>query len=190
MDLEAHHGLDPSQPAHIWLLHHLFLKSVNQDAQEWANAWDSHKLQMKGQCEHSPHDMFFFGTLQEGPRGMTTLTYPEDEEIDDMASYGIDWEVNDDEAVMTHLLQSNPQDLEEENPFASASTLGKLSEVLCNPPNCPFDDAQVLYLNNCLQEHSDIFSCSMNTHGRVWQQALSICKGLYSLGSEDRKSVV
>jgi hypothetical protein len=28
MDLEAHHGLDPSHPEHIWLLHHLFFKSV------------------------------------------------------------------------------------------------------------------------------------------------------------------
>ena len=68
MDLEAHHGLDPSQPAHIWLLHHLFLNSVDQDAQEWANAWNSHKLQMKGQRERSPCDMFSFGMLQEGPR--------------------------------------------------------------------------------------------------------------------------
>lgn len=108
MDLEAHHGLDPSQPAHIWLLYHIFLKSVDQDAQEWANAWNSYKLQMKRQCERSLHNMFFFEMLLEGPQEMTTLAYPKDEGIDDIAFYGIDWEVNDNKAIITHLLQINP----------------------------------------------------------------------------------
>lgn len=33
--LESHHGLNPLAPAHIWLLHHLFLAAINEDAQEW-----------------------------------------------------------------------------------------------------------------------------------------------------------
>jgi hypothetical protein len=102
MDLEAHHGLDPTRTAHIWLLHHLFLRSVDQDAQEWAQAWNSHKLQIKGQRERSPRDMFFFGMLQEGPRGMTAIAPADDDEIEDYSSYGVDWEVNNDETMMAH----------------------------------------------------------------------------------------
>ena len=38
MDLEAHHGLNPTIPEHIWLLHYLFLPAIQQDAQDWAAA--------------------------------------------------------------------------------------------------------------------------------------------------------
>ncbi|KAI0368680.1 hypothetical protein BV20DRAFT_947886 [Pilatotrama ljubarskyi] len=37
IELERHHRLDPTLPSHVWLLHHLFLPSINQDAVEWAD---------------------------------------------------------------------------------------------------------------------------------------------------------
>ena len=40
--LEIHHGLDSENPAHIWLLHHLFLHIINHEAMEWVNSWNSH----------------------------------------------------------------------------------------------------------------------------------------------------
>jgi hypothetical protein len=49
IELETHHDLDPRNPAHIWLLHHLFLPHINTDAQEWADAWNSHHLQIRGE---------------------------------------------------------------------------------------------------------------------------------------------
>lgn len=54
MDLEANHGLDPTQPAHVWLLHHLFLNAINQDANDWAETWNLHKLQIKKQRSPQP----------------------------------------------------------------------------------------------------------------------------------------
>jgi hypothetical protein len=39
---------------------------------------------------------------------------PDNEDIEDIVSYGVDWEVNDNETIMTHLLENNPQDWEEE----------------------------------------------------------------------------
>jgi hypothetical protein len=184
MDLEAHHGLDPTRSAHIWLLHHLFSRSVDQDAQEWAQAWNSHKLQIKGQRERSPRDMFFFGMLQEGPRGMTAIAPADDEEIEDYSSYGVDWEVNDDETMMAHLLENNPQDWEDENPFSSASTPGNLSEVLCDPPNCPFTNEQLHYLDTSLAQRADVFSRNMNVRRLVWQGALSLSQELYDWGTD------
>ena len=38
LELETHYGLNPTNLMHIWLLHHLFLEEVNQDAQDWAES--------------------------------------------------------------------------------------------------------------------------------------------------------
>ena len=47
-DLETNCGLTPNIPAHIWLLHHLFLDAINQDAAEWVQMWNNHVIQIKG----------------------------------------------------------------------------------------------------------------------------------------------
>ncbi|KAJ6477881.1 hypothetical protein C8R47DRAFT_984653 [Mycena vitilis] len=62
MDLEVHHGLNPQVPAHVWLLHHLFLHHINADAQEWAEAWNSHHLNLRGERNRSPRDIFHFAS--------------------------------------------------------------------------------------------------------------------------------
>jgi hypothetical protein len=38
--------------------------------------------------------------LQEGPRGMTVIAPADNDEIEDYSSYGVDWEVNDDETMI------------------------------------------------------------------------------------------
>ena len=44
-----------------------------------------------------------FGMVQNGSQGIEqVITPPEDNEISDIASYGVDWNVNDDPS-MTHL---------------------------------------------------------------------------------------
>lgn len=92
LDLEANHGLNPTRPGHIWLLHHLFLASVNRDAQDWAEAWNSHQLTVRRQRERSPRDLFVFGMLREGPRGISSVLAQEEEEvIEDLNDYGVDW---------------------------------------------------------------------------------------------------
>ncbi|KAJ6525013.1 hypothetical protein B0H19DRAFT_1085131 [Mycena capillaripes] len=71
-------------PRHIWLLHHLFLSSVNRDALEWAEAWNSHQLTSRRQRERSPRDLFLFGMLREGPRGISSFLAPDEEEIENI----------------------------------------------------------------------------------------------------------
>ena len=95
---------------HIWLTHHLFLNTMNQDAQEWAHAWNSHHLQIRGEREQSPWDIFIFSMLQDGPRGVQHFITPPTEQVDDLVSYGIDWDVTDDHKLMNHLLQENTQE--------------------------------------------------------------------------------
>ena len=140
-DLEVNHGLNPRSADDIWLLHHLFLDSINQDALEWAESWNSHKLQIKGERSRTPRDMFVFSMVQDGPRGIGHMYDAVDEPVDDTASYGVDWDVADDSRLMVHLLHENPQDWEHENPFHGQPT--QLSDVPCEPPNCPFTATQV-----------------------------------------------
>ncbi|KAJ7042279.1 hypothetical protein C8F04DRAFT_1208163 [Mycena alexandri] len=165
-DLELNHGLNPRRPGNIWLLHHLFLQSINQDALEWAEAWNSHKLQIKGERKRSPRDMFVFSMVQDGPRGISHMVQPVDEPVDDPTSYG-------ERHLMHHPLQENPQDWENKNPFHAHPT--QLSEVPCEPPNFPFTPEQVALLDETLRERVDLTSRSMLIRRLVWQEAFNIC---------------
>ncbi|KAK6981516.1 hypothetical protein R3P38DRAFT_3113511 [Favolaschia claudopus] len=91
LDLETNHGLNPTRPGHIWLLHHLFLASINRDAQDWAEAWNSHQLTVRRQRERSPRDLFMFGMLREGPRGISSFLA-----------------ANEEPELIAHLLENNP----------------------------------------------------------------------------------
>ncbi|KAJ7242125.1 hypothetical protein C8J57DRAFT_1084558 [Mycena rebaudengoi] len=141
VDLEVNHGLNPLIPSHIWLLHHLFLDHINSDAQEWAEAWNSHNIHIRGERERSPRDMFLFSMVQDGPRGIQHLTEPVSDEVEDPNTYGIDWDEADNSQMMDHLLGENPHEWEDNNPFSAAP--GTLSHVPCDPPNCPFTPEQV-----------------------------------------------
>ncbi|KAJ7898331.1 hypothetical protein B0H14DRAFT_3573704, partial [Mycena olivaceomarginata] len=175
LDLETNHGLNPTRSGHIWLLHHLFLASVHRDAQDWAEAWNSHQLTVRRQRERSPRDLFLFGMLREGPRGISAFLMPEEEGIENINEYGIDWEVNDEPNLVAHLLESNPHErATNSDPFASASTPANLSEVLCDPPGCPFTPAQLLRLDEQLSTSVDLFSRNMNVRRLVWVRALQI----------------
>ncbi|KAK6969559.1 nitrite transporter NirC, partial [Favolaschia claudopus] len=92
LDLETNHGLNPTRPGHIWLLRHLFLASINRDAQDWAEAWNSHQLT--------------------GPRGISSFlaVEEEEEEIEDINEYGIDSEANEEPELIAHLLENNPDE--------------------------------------------------------------------------------
>ncbi|KAJ7711873.1 hypothetical protein B0H16DRAFT_1667702 [Mycena metata] len=175
-ELEANHGLVPMLPAHIWLLHHLFLPHINEDTQEWAQAWSLHDLQIRGERNRSPRDIFF-SMLQDGPRGLEQITAPVDEHINNPATYGIDWDVTDDATLMRHHLLQNPQEWEDHNPFAPG--LETLSEVPCDAPDSPFSAEQIKYLDCELAAVVDTTSRSMNVWKLVWQEAFRICNTLY-----------
>ncbi|KAI5116773.1 hypothetical protein M0805_009887 [Coniferiporia weirii] len=222
IDLEIHHGLDPSWPAHIWLLHALFLPAVkfkgsqmvlddgcvidevcgesgrgesvesarknvtptvHQDAIEWANAWNLHPLHIKGQRQQCPWDMFVFGMVQEGPRGLNSVVNIEPASGDEEAisHFGVDWEVLNDDAMMTHMLNnSNEDEGRFDNPFSTSSTPARLSKVVCDAPNFLFSLDQVEHLIETLSSMVDLADRSMLTRRLVWQRALQICQGMAS----------
>ncbi|KAJ7094250.1 hypothetical protein C8R43DRAFT_1092450 [Mycena crocata] len=63
--LEAIHGLDRSNPHHLWLLHQLFLDAINEDCDEFRAAWNCHPISGEGH-DLSPEDMCFLGQVENG----------------------------------------------------------------------------------------------------------------------------
>lgn len=177
LELETHHGLYPRMAEHIWLLHHLFLAAIDEDAQEWAQVWNHHTMQIKGQRGRSPIDMFTFSLLQDGPRGITGLLEPTNEAVENPDEYGIDWDAAADERLMAHQQVHNPQDMPDANPFSNAPATK--AHVECQPPNCPFTDDEVLWLDDSLRARVDVASRSMQTRRLVWMEAVVLCQQLY-----------
>ncbi|KAJ7710179.1 hypothetical protein B0H16DRAFT_1344256 [Mycena metata] len=167
-ELEVHQGLNPLVPSHIWLLHHLFLDAINRDAQEWATAWNSHHLQIRGEHSRSPRDMYIFSMLQDGPHGLE-YTEPADETVNDPTTYGIDYDVADNPALMAHLLDENPLHL----------LLGTTPSLMFHAPDSPFDAGEIAALDTQLAAEVDVLSRNMQIHQLVWVKAMEICNSFY-----------
>ncbi|KAF7972608.1 hypothetical protein HWV62_17426 [Athelia sp. TMB] len=183
-DLETHHSLNPQVPQHIWLLHHLFLDAVDQDAQDWARAWNSHKLQIKGERTRSPRDIFIFSLIQDGPRGLQHQSAPPTDQTPiDPESYGVDWDVANDERYMAHLFEQNPQEWAHDNPFSTAPV--HQAHVPCEAPNCPFDAEEVRWLDETLAETVSVSARAMHLRRLVWIKALQLCDELWNLVDTD-----
>ncbi|KAJ7460236.1 hypothetical protein FB451DRAFT_1337818 [Mycena latifolia] len=149
-----------------------------EDAQEWAAALNSHLLHIRGERSRSPRDMFMFSMLQDGPRGLEYSPNPIDEPVDDVSTYGIDWDVADDPALMTHLLDHNPQDWSERNPFAPG--LDALSHVPCEPPDAPFSPEEITIIDAELAAQVDVTSRSMHVRRLVWVKAMEVCNRFFT----------
>ncbi|PBK63772.1 hypothetical protein ARMSODRAFT_893809 [Armillaria solidipes] len=76
LSLEHDHVLNHHLNQHIWLIHHLFLAHIDQDAQTWAEHWNNHKIAL--QCRRAtPLQMWMEGQLLLGARGLEHLA-PDD----------------------------------------------------------------------------------------------------------------
>ncbi|KAJ6474704.1 hypothetical protein C8R47DRAFT_986743 [Mycena vitilis] len=174
-ELEASYGLCADNIAHLWLLHHLFLAPLNADAQEWADAWNSHKVTIDGEKKCSPQDMFTFGLLEQGPRGIGPLIEAQEDNVTDFAQFGVDWEAQANNTIAAHHADNNPQHLDPEHPFSVFSTPANMSEIVVEAPNCPFTPEQCFALDEELAGRADLTSRDMAVRKLVWKEALAIC---------------
>lgn len=173
INLEAHHKLDYLNFAHVWLLHHLFLDAVNSDTQAWVMAWNLHRVAVPEGGQRSPHEMFLFGMVEYGTRGLEDFLRSEPD-IEDFDTYGVDW------GQMEHAgraLQRNPEEWDEENPFLVSGRPEQLTEVVCDEPDSPLNDAQLAILDQQLCERVDVNTTSMEVRKLMWIEALAICEG-------------
>ena len=175
--LEMYDNLDVNLDAHIWLLHFLFLQRINQDAAQWAEAWNHHPITIRGDHPRTPRDLFFFGMLQHGTHGINFLQPSEEsEDIGDLQEYGIDWEAFDEDDIRNHHHQANSVEEDVDNPFVVGPL--HLSDVQVPEADCPLTDMQVLELKQALEGLPHYFSTSMYDLRLLWVDALQICHDL------------
>ncbi|KAF8201941.1 hypothetical protein K438DRAFT_1799663 [Mycena galopus ATCC 62051] len=60
------HCLDRKNPAHLWLLHRLFLEEINEDCKEFQEEWNHHPMSGRTTNEQSPEAMRLLGQTTEG----------------------------------------------------------------------------------------------------------------------------
>jgi hypothetical protein len=176
-------GLDPDNPSHIWLLHHLFLKAINEDAADWVATWNSHILQIRGEAHRSPKDMFFFSMLEDGPRGVMRTREPIHDEVNDPSTYGIDWDAIQDTDLMGHFLEENPRDFVANNPFHHNMPT-ELSNVTVEDPNCPMTVEELQILGFAMERLGNTMSRRMEDRKQAWAVGLQCCAELYALRPE------
>ncbi|KAF5340735.1 hypothetical protein D9611_007378 [Ephemerocybe angulata] len=179
-DLELSYGLHHENPWHIWLLHHLFLHTINKEAQVWVDIWNLHK--MRGTGSQSPREMFHFGLMRQGMRGIGLMVMPTaDEAVTDYTQYGVDW------GFMN--LASDGEDplppMEAGQPPAAGYGLGhgepaRYNEVLCEAPDCSLSDNQLAALDehveNTFEGLEDVGHGVMELRKGLWATGLEFCR--------------
>lgn len=178
LGLEMHDGLDTNLDAHVWLLHHIFLERINLDATDWAESWNHHRISIRDERQRSPRDMFFFGMLQNGVRGVDATFIPGDDEVGDFQEYGIDWEAFDEDNVRQHHNEANSVDETADNPFVIHPPQ-QLSDVQVPEAHRPLTDAQICDLDNQLTLLPHYLSYSMDSCRLLWIDALQICCNMF-----------
>ncbi len=148
--LEMHHSLDINNTFHIWLLHLIFLPTINAQLAFFAQSWNLHKLQIRDGPNCSPADMYGFDMLVHGIRG-TRLPLPttdmDDKNLtpEELEVYGVDWEgLHDD-----RLLQSQEENNDGEGFTSWVGRQGppaNLNEVRVDPPDNPLSQEQITAL--------------------------------------------
>ena len=135
--LELRHGLNINSSNHIWLLHFLFLPTINQDLTFFAESWNYHRLQIRDGPNRSPIDMFNFDMLVHGVRGSELTDMMSFEELE---VYGIDWEGIRDEDLLHSQQLNNRIDEGDTSWIGRSGPPEHLNEVWVDSPQDPITD--------------------------------------------------
>jgi len=173
--LELRHGLDINNSNHIWLLHHLFLSTINQQLAFFAESWNQHRLQIRTGPNRSPADLFVFDMLVHGLRG---AQLPGDEmSLEELEVYGVDWEGLHEE----RLLQSHGQNNDVGEGWTSwVGRVGPpdhLNEVALESPNASLSPHEVQHLDAII--HSNIDGVQDADIVNLWSQGLAYARSIY-----------
>ncbi|KAJ7847590.1 hypothetical protein B0H14DRAFT_2769714 [Mycena olivaceomarginata] len=146
--LELCHGLDINNISHIWLLHFLFLATINSQLAFFAQSWNQHRIQIQHGPNRSPADMFVFDMLVNGVRGNQL---PEEELIEEeLEVYGIDWSGLRDDDLLTSQRANNSigEGATSWIGRVGPPPLADLSSVVVEPPVGLLQEGQDVYLYN------------------------------------------
>lgn len=154
---------------------------INHDAQAWKEAWNAHKMRLPdGQPRASPHELFLFGMVDFGPRGIDIFAQPEVINPADLAAFGTDVSIHEDGRAMNHFLENNPDAWDAGNPFNNAATVpDHTNEIIVEPPSSPLAPEQIAILDHFLTPYSaQAATGNMVSRKLLWQVALDKCHDL------------
>ena len=177
IDLELHCGLNPVDPNHIWLLHHLFLNAINEDAQQWVQVWNNHVMRLRGTRSQSPREMYFFSFVEHGCRGIEPGNEPvddDDEAMQDLEGYGIDWQEAEDPEILEQILEDDPDEFNVDQAYNTGGLPPRMNEVVCEPPTGPLPPEWVAILDQHLSARVNTTSRDMSVRRLVWMEALNM----------------
>jgi hypothetical protein len=179
--LELRHGLDINNPNHIWLLHYLFLRRINEQLVFFAEAWNQHKINVRNGPNRSPADMFGFDMLTQGVRGYQ-LPIPNDDSaaiVDDeeLEVYGVDWEALREDTLLQSHDNNNHIDDDGSSWIGRRGPPERLNRVDVNPPSGIFADEQIGWLDDALVGF--LQSGRGQDIAEIWVEALGLTRLLH-----------
>ncbi|KAJ3755629.1 hypothetical protein EV360DRAFT_96085 [Lentinula raphanica] len=133
--LEMHHQLDVNNPNHIWLLHYLFINTINESLAFWVEGWNCHRISQRrgGGPARSPEDMWGFDMLAHGLRGDPVDQYTmTDAELE---VFGVDWEGLRDNDLLRSLRRNYAHEEGSNTWLGRGGPPEHLNEVRVDPPS-------------------------------------------------------
>jgi hypothetical protein len=113
--------------------------------------------------------------IQKGSQGLHLM----DDNIDDVWSYGIDWDDYDNDNILEHHCEADLTDNPDDNPFIS-NQLERMTQVSVDESGCPLTEAQIIYLDSELNSLPYTHSYNMQLYQLVWISAIHICEHIFS----------
>ncbi|KZT59370.1 hypothetical protein CALCODRAFT_431113 [Calocera cornea HHB12733] len=179
--LEVYCGLDAADEGHLWLLHFVFLEKIRRDAELWRTIWNQHRMRLPEGGRSSPAQMWFFGQVKHGSRGIDdaalwmdqqqaqeairpvdSAEHSQDDALYQLsehegggAMYGVDWIDMEDPRLLSHRSTSRPLNM----PY-----------VAVEPPDCPLKGDQEGWLSSLLSAEKDVND--REGMADVWEKAL------------------
>lgn len=163
--LEVQYGLDPNNSNHLWLVHYLYLPEINAELHFFVETWNHHRIQIRGQPNRSPIDLFGFDMLVHGIRG-------DELSEEELELYGVDWEALGEDGINISHSEDDPE-------ARGSSWVGRtgppeqLSDVVVDEPHVPLPTGAIDLLYASIQpllQYSDPDSLILR-----WTRALAFC---------------
>lgn len=176
--LELHHGLDINNTHHIWLLHLLFLPTINQELTFFAESWNQHRIQIRNGPNRSPADLFGFDMLVHGIRGSQLGSGPNDNMTEEeLEVFGVDWEGLREDNILQSLRRNA---VPHEPPTSWIGRVGPpehLNEVNLEPPMLSIPAEQL----NILDEELNSWALTMGNISieSLWDYGLVSARTMY-----------
>ena len=178
--LEALDGLNINNQAHVWLLHELFLPTINEEAEQWAATWNCHVVQQRGERHLSPQAMFLKGVIEHGQR---TIHLSDTDDIGDIDinEYGIDWQDLENHHIRSHHdTDGAPIEFDHDHdhsPFV-LNQPDQLSHVEVPDASCPLNQTQQQEFAHRVQPLLEHTQADMDSRRLLWIDALAIAVDL------------